>query len=185
MKQIVVLLIAVLSVSCAKKPTEIYKLKNTGYSKYFEEYAGWKTEPYSDWTYYLDQSEGWLKEEYYIIFNPPKDKSELMTLVAEFNRANLPKDSILKYNHGYRRYFFRKSRQTMKAYKEDKEASRYAFQIITDCDPDVLFKVCWEVTEEYGIIAYYYSAVHHISSGYLHHISDEEIYYPWLRDKNK
>jgi hypothetical protein len=45
MKQIVVLLIAVLSVSCAKKPTEIYKLKNTGYSKYFEEYAGWKTEP--------------------------------------------------------------------------------------------------------------------------------------------
>jgi len=62
---------------------------------------------------------GFYKEEHFIVLNHPKNHLEVIELINDFNRKTMTKDSILKYK-SYIRFFYKKTRDTMEIYNEDK-----------------------------------------------------------------
>ena len=103
-----VFLILVLT-SCSNKPPEIVEFERA-------EVTG---------LYYG----GFFKEERFIVFNHPKNQLELTKLINDFNRETMTKDSVLKYNKGYLRIFYKKTYNTMEAYNENKEEESTFFNI--------------------------------------------------------
>ena len=123
-----VFLILVLT-SCSNKPPEIVEFERAEKAYHREKFVGWDDK----YKAYRSDPGGFFKEERFIVFNHPKNRSELIQLINDFNRTTMTKDSVLKYNRGYRRIFYKKTYNTMEAYNEDK-AEKSLFFDIASCD---------------------------------------------------
>jgi len=110
------LFLALICTSCSNPPPEILKIEHAEKILYTEKFEGYSYVGKGQDSAYVKRREGFFKEEHFIVFNHPKNTSELTELINDFNRKTMPKDTILKYNRGYLRVFYKETRCTMEVY---------------------------------------------------------------------
>ena len=160
-------------VSCSNEPPEILKIEGSEKISFIEKFAGWDDKVNA----YRNERGGLTKEECFIVVNHPKNKSELIKFINEFNAETINKDTILKYNRGYRRVFYKKTHDTMEAYTKDiNSTSRNIDFYYLDkwCRNDELIRITWSVDikkQTFNLTYYIYDDYKYITN-----ISEDELF---------
>jgi len=121
--------------SCKKKPAEVFPLRSLTSIETGITASG---EPYR------------IKNEYFVITNPPKDRSDLKAVIEEYNAKTLPQDEIDKYAATFR-LFFRETNFTPRDYVEA-DKGYFGHDQIESHARDAIAQVKWmkgSVTGEY------------------------------------
>jgi hypothetical protein len=154
----------------------------------------------------IERFGGLLKDEYFIIFDNPKENSTgLLELINDFNQKTLSIDTLLKYR-SFTRYFYKKTECTMEVYIEGKEWTVRG--IVSDNEPNlsnsersrVLYKlekywcgnraelvsISWNVDSEQSVSVSYRIATrawrqtwryeHRFRNGWIFDASDDELF---------
>jgi hypothetical protein len=115
--------------------------------------------------------------QFFVIGNMPKDPHELILSIAEFNRNTIDIPDMLRENYnGCYRQFFKKTHQSMKAFKEPNPDR--AWGSITN--NTVVYATYFDFNEDGVIKVIYRGAIN--PAWELENPTDEEIFYPWLRE---
>ncbi len=121
--------------SCKKQPTEVFPLRSLTSIETGTTASG---EPYR------------IKNEYFVIANPPKDRSDLKAVIEKYNAKTLPQDEIDKYAATFR-LFFRETDFTPRDYAET-DKGYFGHDRIESHARDAIVQVKWvkgSVTGEY------------------------------------
>jgi hypothetical protein len=125
----------VLLASCKKQPAEVFPLRSltsieAGMTNLGESYR--------------------IKREYFVIANPPRDRSELRSIIEQYNENTLSEDEIDEYS-AIVRVFFRETNFTPRDYAESNKGY-FEHDRIDDHARDAIAQVRWtkgSVTGEY------------------------------------
>ncbi len=116
----------VLLSSCKKQPPEVFPLRNLTSIETGTTASG---EPYR------------IKNEYFVIANPPKDRVELKSVIEKYNGKTLSQDEIDQYAATFR-VFFRETDFTPRNYAES-DKGYFERDRIESHAQDALAQVKW------------------------------------------
>lgn len=124
--------------SCKKQPPEVFPLNALTSVETGTTALG---EPYQ------------VKNEYFVIANPPKDRLALQALIEEYNRKTLPQAEIDKHSAIFR-VFFKETRFTPRDYAESNEGY-FERDRIESHARDALARVKWTKGSTSGEYTFY------------------------------
>jgi len=112
--------------SCKKQPTEVFPLRNltsleTGTTASGESYR--------------------IKNEYFVVANPPGTRSELESVIEKYNKSTLSQDEIDKYSATFR-VFFKETEFTPRDYAES-DKGYFEHDRIESHAKDAIARVKW------------------------------------------
>ena len=124
--------------SCKKQSTEVFPLSSLTSIETQTTDSG---EPYR------------IKNEYFVVANPPKDRAELKSVIEQYNEKTLSQDELDKYSAIFR-VFFRETEFTPRDYSESNKGY-FEHDRIDSHAKDALVQVRWTKGSRTGDYTFY------------------------------
>jgi hypothetical protein len=117
--------------------------------------------------------------QFFVIDNMPEDPRELVSAIAEFNKTTIDIPDMLQKNYtGCYRHFFKKTYQSMRAFKEPDPERAWG----SISNNPVVYGTYFDFNEG-GVIKVVYRGGGN-PSWEIENPTNKEVFYPWLREND-